>query len=205
VKDIVDFEMQLRTAQAAGFRAGLLSAGGANGGPLAFQAILCRHQRLVPRQFSHQPVPHALQSGDLRPIQRLDRFTKSGVHEHRPGPDRFQHETDNITGVAGINGVLGVQPLPGSCGTCHDTPNVGDHSSSAPLNIGVGDLTSPLDVSYQRVITLQNNGTGTKVQTTDLGRADYWTMGGHSGPILRGLAAGDDIFTMARPPVWLTS
>ena len=46
----------------------------------------------------------------------------------------------------------------GTCGTCHDSPNVGDHSVSAALNIGVADVTSPLDVSYLPVFTLVNNG-----------------------------------------------
>jgi hypothetical protein len=29
--------------------------------------------------------------------------------------------------------------IPGFCGTCHDTPNVGNHSVSAPLDIGIAD------------------------------------------------------------------
>jgi cytochrome c peroxidase len=99
----------------------------------------------------------------------------------------------NITGVAGVNDVLGVRSLSGSCGTCHDTPNVGDHSFPAPLNIGTGDLTSPLDVSYLPAITLRNDATGETVQTTDPGRAlitGLWAdIGKVKGPILRGLAA----------------
>jgi hypothetical protein len=50
------------------------------------------------------------------------------------GPTVFYTKTINITGVAGINDVLGLASLPGVCGTCHDTPNVGDHSFPAPLN-----------------------------------------------------------------------
>jgi len=65
--------------------------------------------------------------------------------------------------------------------------------SGAPLNIGVGDLSSPLDVSYLPVITLRNNITGETVQTTDPGRAlitGLWAdIGKVKGPILRGLAA----------------
>jgi cytochrome c peroxidase len=105
----------------------------------------------------------------------------------------FNTKAINITGVAGINDVLGLASVAGTCGTCHDTPNVGNHSVSAPLNIGVGDLTSPLDVSYLPVITLQNNTTGATVQTTDPGRAlitGLWAdIGKVKGPILRGLAA----------------
>jgi cytochrome c peroxidase len=70
---------------------------------------------------------------------------------------------------------------------------MGNHSVSAPLNIGVGDLTSPLNVSYLPVFTLQNNATGAMVQTTDPGRAlitGLWAdIGKVKGPILRGLAA----------------
>ena len=86
-----------------------------------------------------------------------------------------------------------VTSLSGTCGTCHDSPNVGNHSVSAPLNIGVSDLTSPLDVSYLPVFTLRNNSTGAVIQTTDPGRAlitGLWADTGKvKGPILRGLAA----------------
>jgi cytochrome c peroxidase len=71
---------------------------------------------------------------------------------------------------------------------------VGNHSVSAPLNIGVGDLTSSLDVSYLPVITVRpNTGKKNTVTTTDLGRAlitGKWAdIGKLKGPILRGLAA----------------
>jgi len=81
----------------------------------------------------------------------------------------------------------------GTCGTCHDSPNVGNHSVSAPLNIGVADVTSPLDVNYLPVFTLVNNTTRETVQTTDPGRAlitGKWAdIGKLKGPILRGLAS----------------
>ena len=61
------------------------------------------------------------------------------------------------------------------------------------MNIGTGDLTSPLDLSYLPVLTLRNNTTGATVQTTDPGRAlisGLWAdIGKVKGPILRGLAA----------------
>jgi cytochrome c peroxidase len=96
--------------------------------------------------------------------------------------------------VGGINDVAGLpSSFTGTCGTCHDSPNVGDHSVSAPLNIGVGDVNSPLDVSYLPVFTLVNNITHEAVQTTDPGRAmvtGRWAdIGKLKGPILRGLAS----------------
>ena len=61
-----------------------------------------------------------------------------------------------------------------------------------PINIGVGDLTSPLDVSYLPVFTLTNNTTFEVKTTTDPGRAlvtGRWAdIGKVKGPVLRGLA-----------------
>src|SRR6185369_6651163 len=96
-----------------------------------------------------------------------------------------------IRGVAGLNDDLNLASIPGTCGTCHDSPNVGNHSVSAPLNIGVGDVNSPLDVSYLPVITLQNKTTQEIKTTTDPGRSlitGLWKdIGRLKGPILRGL------------------
>jgi hypothetical protein len=195
VQDIVNFEMQLRTAQAIDFRAGLLSASGANGGPvpLASQPFFIGINDSFPPSFHFNPfgTPFNPAIFDL-----FNAWTNS-QNPARAGMARgqtiFNTKTINITDVAGINDVLGVESLPGSCGTCHDTLNVGNHSFPAPLNIGVGDLSSPLDVSYLPVITLRNNATGAMVQTTDPGRAlvtGLWAdIGKVKGPILRGLAA----------------
>src|SRR5262249_5050809 len=72
------------------------------------------------------------------------------------GEQLFNSKTIHIRGVAGLNDDLGISDIVGTCGVCHDTPNFGNHSLPVPLNIGVGDLTSPLDVSYLPVITLRN-------------------------------------------------
>jgi cytochrome c peroxidase len=195
VQDIVNFEMQLRTAQAIDFQAGFLNAGEANGGPvpLASQSFFIGINDSFPPSFQFNPfgTPFNPAIFDL-----FDAWTGSQVPARASiarGQAVFNSKPIKIARVAGINDVLGLQSLPGTCGTCHDTPTVGDHSFPAPLNIGVGDLTSPLDVSYLPVITLQNNATGARVQTTDPGRAlitGLWAdIGKVKGPILRGLAA----------------
>jgi hypothetical protein len=51
----------------------------------------------------------------------------------------FKTTKINITGVSGLNDDLNLPSIPGFCGTCHDTPNVGNHSVSAPLDIGIAD------------------------------------------------------------------
>jgi cytochrome c peroxidase len=83
----------------------------------------------------------------------------------------------------------------GTCTTCHDTPNVGDHSVAVPLNIGTSDYPARpgLDLTGLPVYTLRCNATGASVQTTDPGRAlisgKCADIGKVKGPILRGLAA----------------
>jgi cytochrome c peroxidase len=62
-----------------------------------------------------------------------------------------------------------------------------------PPNIGVGNLDSPLDVSYLPVITLQSRNTLEIKKTTDPGRAlisGAWKdVGRVKGPILHGLSS----------------
>jgi len=96
--------------------------------------------------------------------------------------------------------VLGAQSISGFCGTCHDTPNVGNHSVKAPLNIGIANAgpNSPpaLDISGLPVFMLSCTSgplTGQSFVVTDPGRAlisgKYADIGKVKGPILRGLAA----------------
>jgi cytochrome c peroxidase len=111
----------------------------------------------------------------------------------RRGEELFNSKAIDIRGVSGLNDDLNVTSIVGTCGTCHDTPNVGDHSVSAPLDIGVGAVDSPLPVSYLPVFTLQNKTTLAIKKTTDPGRAlvtGKWNdVGRIKGPILRGLAS----------------
>ena len=118
-----------------------------------------------------------------------------------------------IHDVPGINSVpadplynpadpLAGQDVVAGCGLCHNTPNVGDHSTSLPINIGVtmahptnnnDGANTALDLAKLPVYTLTNPSTGAAVQVTDPGRAlisGKWTdIGKTKGPILRGLAA----------------
>jgi cytochrome c peroxidase len=55
------------------------------------------------------------------------------------GEEVFNTTKIDITGVAGRNDVLNLPSIAGFCGTCHDTPNVDNHSVKAPLNIGIAD------------------------------------------------------------------
>jgi cytochrome c peroxidase len=116
------------------------------------------------------------------------------------GEQLFNTVNINITGVAGLNDVLKQPSIAGFCGTCHDTPSVGNHSVKAPLNIGVADagaLSPPvLDITGLPVFTIwctQGPLAGQIFEVTDPGRAlitgQCADIGKVKGPILRGLAA----------------
>ena len=110
------------------------------------------------------------------------------------GQELFNHKPISIVGVSGLNDDLGLATIPGTCTTCHDAPNAGDHSVPAPLRIGteVPDPVGGLDVSRLPVYTLRNLATGELKTTTDPGRAlvtgKWKDVGRFKGPILRGVA-----------------
>src|SRR5262249_14211332 len=71
------------------------------------------------------------------------------------GQALFNSKAITITDVKGINddvnagGLMpgGLPSLQGTCGTCHDTPNVGNHSFPTPLDIGTGDSGASADLN----------------------------------------------------------
>ena len=196
VQDIVSFETALRTAQAYDYQAGQLNASGATGGPvaLASQAFFIGINDSFPPSFGNNPTGAAFTPDIFTLYNAWSNSQIAARASIARGQTVFNSKPITISGVAGINDVVGLPAsFSGTCGTCHDTPNVGNHSVSVPLNIGVADLTSPLDVSYLPVFTIVNNSTGAVVQTTDPGRAmttGKWAdIGKTKGPVLRGLAS----------------
>jgi hypothetical protein len=189
---IVDFEMSLITAQAFDYQAGPLNWHGATGGPV-FLA-----QQVVPRFFVgiNDPLGGNPRGDSFTPeIFTLFRKWVSSWSARREsiarGEQIFNSKPINITGVGGLNDELNLVSIPGTCGTCHDSPNAGNHSLSAPLNVGMGDVDSSLDLSYLPIFTLQNKTTFEIKRTTDPGRAlitGAWNdIGKMKGPVLRGL------------------
>jgi hypothetical protein len=230
-KQIVDFETKLFTAQIRDRHAGELDDEGAMGGPasLAAQPFFISVNSSV-----HFLLPAFEQPGGLaKPgdgqftsniFSLYDKWAQiedSEYDEHAAarrsiarGEQLFNTLQIPITGVAGINDDVGagglvaggIPSLQGTCGTCHDTPNVGNHSFPTPLNIGTGD-PSPnnhsvnvggLDVAYLPEITVckKDKSTGQPTNncktSTDLGQAlvdgKFDHLGKIKGPILRGLA-----------------
>ena len=220
-QEIVDFEMALFTAQATGNGTGSLDAQGATGGPQPlvtrpfFISINSSVNPLVPTL--EQPGGITAGDGKFTPVifNTFDAWAKLPPSDPRASVARgqalFNSVSINITGVAGINdpastgGLLpnGASSLQGNCATCHDTPNVGNHSFPTPLDIGTGDPnpSNPsvnlggLDISYLPAITVCKTDAkpATCKTTTDLGQAlidgNYDHVGKIKGPILRGLSA----------------
>ena len=98
-----------------------------------------------------------------------------------------------ITGVSGINDEAAFgkpSTLMGTCTSCHNTPNGGNHSVVAPLNIGLVDEAHR--TPDMPLYTLRNKATGETVKVTDPGRAlidGKWShIGRFKGPMLRNLA-----------------
>ncbi|MFL5273545.1 MAG: hypothetical protein ACJ79E_15915 [Anaeromyxobacteraceae bacterium] len=193
---IVLHESALFTAQAVDDRAGPLDAAGASGGPWALSR--------EPFHFGVNDTFGAFGETFTPIVMTLFDAWGDGGRERGGRAERraaiargqalFNTRTFTISGVGGINDVLG-KDITGTCTTCHDTPNAGDHSVPAPLRIGI-DAAQPvggLDVSDLPVYTLRHDETGETVTTTDPGRAlvtGKWAdVGKFKGPILRGLAA----------------
>jgi hypothetical protein len=109
------------------------------------------------------------------------------------GQEIFNTHKIAITGVSGINDEAAFgKPavLTGTCTSCHNTPNGGNHSVVAPLNIGLVDEAHR--TPDMPLYTLRNKTTGETVKVTDPGRAlidGKWShIGRFKGPMLRNLA-----------------
>jgi cytochrome c peroxidase len=229
-QEIVSFEMALFTAQVIGTNTGSLDSRGAHGGPLA----LTTQPFFISMNSSVNPLVPALEKpgGSVAPgegkfnpaiFNPFDAWATMPDESPRAAVARgqaiFNSKPINITGVAGINddvaagGLVpgGIPALQGTCGTCHDTPNVGNHSFPTPLDIGTGDPdpSNPaislggLDLSYLPAITVCKTDSGgfpthNCKTTTDLGQAlidgSFDHVGKIKGPILRGLSARAPFF-----------
>jgi len=196
---IVAFETTLFTAQVFDNEAGELKTRRANGGP-----------RYLSQQNFYFGINDVV-SGDYRTGALFDKVVfklydawdtldRGGDQESRSearravarGETLFNTRPISITGVKGLNDDLNVPVLQGTCTTCHDTPNSGNHSIPAPLDIGLTDAsrrTPDLPLYTLRHTTPPFE----TVQTTDPGRAlitGKWSdIGRFKGPILRALAA----------------
>jgi cytochrome c peroxidase len=195
-RQILDFEMQIFTAQTHDRRAADLDADGAKGGPEA----LSKQEFFIGINdpLGQNPTGAAFTSKIFNLYEKWSHIEDRRYDEHtevRRSVARGEHLFNTlqipITGVGGLNDALNMPVINGFCGTCHDSPNVGDHSVPAPLNIGIADASRR--TPDLPLVTVMCNATGVVTQVTDLGRAMVTgkcaDIGKFKGPILRGLAA----------------
>jgi cytochrome c peroxidase len=197
-ESIVAFEMQLFTAQQMDFRAGILDADGARGGPRPLidqEYYFGINDPLGADPEGFNPVSMTAFDGWANAAEYGRRGREAARAAIARGQALFNTHPIAITGVSGLNDDLNVQSIPGTCTTCHDTPNAGNHSVPAPLRIGTAeaDPVGGLDVSGLPVYTLRNLASGETVRVTDPGRAlitgKWKDIARFKGPTLRGLAS----------------
>jgi hypothetical protein len=205
LRQIVAMETGLYTAQSRDDAAGWLRGHGGLGGP----SLLADQNFYIGINDTLGNDPFGIPFSQTV-FTLYDRWAGGSHHDHDDGWDRserarravargeklFNTKQFQITDVKGLNDALNIPSITGTCTSCHNAPDVGDHSVSLPLNIGLTDVdrrTPDLPL-----YTLQNRTTGETVQTTDPGRAlitGKWAdIGKFKGPVLRGLAARPPYF-----------
>ena len=184
---IVNFEMGLHTAQISG-PAGFLDSN-AYGGP----------QNLSGFPFYIGINDNVNDPNGPFNTNSMSMYTTwlNSPNEYRRsiarGEALFNTKPITISGVKGLNDnpYFGSPvSFTGSCTTCHNTPNSGNHSLAVALNIGLADgsrRTPDMPLYF-----LRNTTTGEVQTTTDPGLAlitgKWKDVGRFKGPVLRGLA-----------------
>ena len=190
-EQIVIFELSLHTAQIFDFSAGDLTDVG--GGPAAlsqqeFFLGINDSLGLNPKGLAFDPKAITLYNAWSGVSSGERAAARAAVAR---GQGLFNSKPITISGVKGLNDLLNQPTIQGTCTTCHDAPNVGNHSLPAPLDIGLTDASRR--TADLPLYTFKNKFTGETVQSTDPGRAlvsGKWAdIGKFKGPILRGLAA----------------
>jgi cytochrome c peroxidase len=213
VNAIVKFELGLHSAQVMDNSAGRLDAQGGLGGPMNL-----KNQQYYPG------INDSLGSNPTGAAFNSEAFTLfsnwTSLHNSQKDPNAMSRESVaageklfntfplTITNVRGLNDALNASSIPGTCTTCHDTPNVGNHSLPVPLDIGVShsaqseiapEISAALpqlsvpELPIYRVACNAGPLSGQVIYTSDPGKA---LISGFcadinrvKGPVLRGLAA----------------
>jgi cytochrome c peroxidase len=230
---IVNFELGLFSAQVFDDRAGLLVTNDAQGGPVnlsqdPYYPGINDTLGQDPNHIAFNPTVFTLFEGFANPTDSRDPFARALAAAQKniaAGEAIFNTHTFSISNVRGLNDnaalaaalgtTLPIASFEGTCTTCHDTPNVGNHSLPLPLDIGTGhDPTTETDPQIASALaqlafpdlpvyritgcsnpfaTAQTFGEPYVVNTTDPGKGLITGSCGDvnriKGPILRGLAS----------------
>ena len=198
-KAIADFQLALFTTQTSDSVAGSLSA---NGGKLS-PTLLSQQSFYIgindPLGGNPTGTPFTSKAFTLYDSW----LTKTGSAQAdrqasiARGQNIFNTRVFQVIGVRGLNDTLNQSAVNATCTTCHDTPNVGNHSVSLPLDLGLTDPNT-FNTDVMPRYTLTNKTTGAVIRTSDPGRAmitGKWAdIGKFKGPILHSLAARPPYF-----------
>jgi hypothetical protein len=203
IQQIIDFELGLHTAQIVDIPAGALLARAAAGGPIALSQqkfFIGINDPLggnpTGASFNSEAMTlfsswHNLSGSSSDPLDAGDTQNRNSARQAVERGERlFNTRAIAISGVRGLNDALNVPVLQGTCTTCHDSPNVGNHS--VPLAIDIGLTDESRRTPDMPLYTLRRKKGKERIRTTDPGRAlitGKWAdIGKFKGPVLRGLA-----------------
>jgi cytochrome c peroxidase len=203
-----DFMIGVVFAQIIDKHAGRLDDDGARGGPANLMAQPF-HLGINDIQ-GHDPEGQPFNHRAMTLFDAWAKYDREGHGHHRcddrvaearasiyRGQEIFNNYPIDISGVAGINDVLGQPVVHGTCTTCHNTPNVGGHSVFRMFDTGVANESRCKGTNLP-VVTLQNKTTGEVRKVCDMGKATStgkWSdVGAFRAPPLRGLASREPYF-----------
>ncbi len=173
---IVDFELGLFTAQISSLAS--LNNGGANGGPRFLADVPFTLGVNFPPNFNPS-IFKLFEAWRTRP-------GSAGQAAIARGEQIFNNKKFRIRNVGGLPS----SDFEGTCGTCHNTPNVGSFSSPGFVNIGIGAAIRR--TPDMPLFTFRNKASGATVAVSDPGRAlvtGKWDdIGKFKTPSLRALA-----------------
>ncbi len=143
---IVNFELGLNSAQALDFRAGWLNFEGALGGPanLSTQSYYPGTNDSLgadPQGNAFNSTAFTLFAGWENSPDPMRRKIAAGEKLFNTRPltiSNVRGLTDNAGLAKALGTTVPIAPFAGTCTTCHDAPNVGNHSLPLALDIGTG-------------------------------------------------------------------
>jgi cytochrome c peroxidase len=143
---IVNFELGLNSAQALDFRAGWLNFAGALGGPanLSTQSYYPGTNDSLgadPQGNAFNPTAFTLFSdweNSPDPMRRMIAAGEKLFNTRALTISNVRGLTDNAALAKALGTTVPIAPFAGTCTTCHDAPNVGNHSLPLALDIGTG-------------------------------------------------------------------
>jgi hypothetical protein len=189
---IVNGELSIYTAQLDDNTAGNLSADGAKGGPwdlaqVPFYWGINSFGQVDPAGLAHTSEVFTLYGAWRGWPGDSDRDRARALIAD--GEEVFNFREFNVSGVSGFNDELDRDQILATCGSCHNTPNVGTSSEGRLMDIGTSDEAQSAELP---IYTFQAKADGATVKTSDPGRAlisGRWSeMNRLKVPSLRALA-----------------